>query len=239
MITESKIDPIKKRKLADDVQDRLLAFIAEEGLNPGDALPSERDLMVRHQVGRTAIREAMQNLQRMGLIDIRHGERPRVATPDMVGIIDQLGQGMRHMLAHSVVTRTHLQDARITFEAEMARIAAERCSPTQAKLLRSLLDEHHAAKSDTYLFVKCDGALHRAIAGIGGNPIYELLSGSLFDWLSQFHVDMVRSPGLELLTLGEHEAIVNAIIDGKADAAKEAMTQHLTRANMRYRTSGL
>ena len=86
--------------------------------------------------------------------------------------------------------------------------------------------------------MKCDGAFHRAIAGIGGNPIYELLSGSLFEWLSQFHVDMVRSPGLELLTLGEHEAIVDAIIAGKADAAKEAMIQHLTRANLRYRNSG-
>ena len=238
MTTDPRIDPIKKRKLADDVQDKLLAFIAEEGLSPGDPLPSERDLMIRHQVGRTAIREAMQNLQRMGLVDIRHGERPRVAAPDMVGIVDQLGQGMRHILTHSAVTRAHLQDARTTFEAEMARIAADRCSPAQAKLLHILLDDHRQAQSDPSLFVKCDGAFHRAIAGISGNPIYELLSGSLFEWLSQFHVDMVRSPGLELLTLGEHEVIVDAITAGKADAAKEAMVQHLTRANLRYRNSG-
>ena len=237
MTADPKIDPIKKRKLAHDVQDRLLAFIAEEGLSPGDALPSERDLMVRHQVGRTAIREAMQNLQRMGLIDIRHGERPRVAAPDMVGIVDQLGQGMRHMLTYSALTRAHLQDARTTFEAEMARIAAERCSPAQARALRNLLDDHGKAQADPSLFIKCDGAFHRAIAGIGGNPIYELLSGSLFEWLSQFHVDMVRSPGLETLTLGEHAAIVDAITAGKADAAKEAMVQHLTRANLRYRNT--
>lgn len=238
MTTGSKIDPIKKRKLADDVQDRLLAFIDEEGLAPGDPLPSERDLMKRHQVGRTAIREAMQNLQRMGLIDIRHGERPRVAELDMVGIVDQLGRSMHHMLTHSAVTRAHLQDARTTFEAEMARIAAERCTPAQAKILHILMDEHRQAQSDATLFVRCDGAFHRAIASIGGNPIYELLSGSLFDWLSQFHIDMVRSPGLEMLTLGEHEVIVDAITQGKPGTAKEAMIQHLTRANLRYRRSG-
>lgn len=88
--------------------------------------------------------------------------------------------------------------------------------------------------SDPVQFVSCDGAFHRAIASVSGNPIYEALSGSLFDWLAQFHFDLVRSPGLELLTLGEHSAILEAIATGNPEAAGEAMIQHLTRANLRY-----
>jgi GntR family transcriptional regulator, sialic acid-inducible nan operon repressor len=239
MTSEAKTDPIKKRKLSDDVQDRLLLMIEQESLQPGDVLPSERDLMVRHQVGRTPIREAMQNLQRMGLIEIRHGGRPRVAAPDLSGIVDQLDQGMRHMLTYSMLTRQHLKEARILFESEMARLAAEYCTKTDAEILHALLERQRGFSNDALQFVKCDGDLHKAIARISGNPIYEIVSGSMFDWLSQFHVDLVRQPGLELLTLIEHEAIIAAITSGNASAAKEAMHVHLTRANQRYGQSAL
>ena len=235
MITKPDSNPIKKRKLSDDVQERLQAFIVEHGLKPGDHLPSERDLMQSYQVGRPAIREAMQSLQRMGLITIRHGERPRVAAPDMHGMIDQLGQGIRHVLSHSTPTREHLRDARIRFEAEMARIAAIGRSTEDIAKLQAVLEEQREASSDPALFVACDGALHRAIASISGNPIYEVVSGSLFEWLSEFHVDLVRFSGLEQLTLEEHQAIVDAIIAAEPEAASEAMILHLTRADQRYR----
>src|SRR5262249_27574803 len=73
--------PISRPKLAELVQNRLLAVIQAENLKPGDPLPSERELMQSYAVGRPSIREAMQNLKRMGLIEINHGERPRVAAP--------------------------------------------------------------------------------------------------------------------------------------------------------------
>ena len=50
--------PIQRRKLADEVRDRLLDLIRADRLAPGDALPSERTLMQRFEVGRPAVREA-------------------------------------------------------------------------------------------------------------------------------------------------------------------------------------
>lgn len=58
--------PIIRRKLADEVRDRLLALIRGGELRPGDRLPSERDLMERFGVGRPAVREALQSLARRG-----------------------------------------------------------------------------------------------------------------------------------------------------------------------------
>ena len=51
-------DLIVRRKLSDEVFDRLKAMITGGELTPGDAMPSERDLMERFGVGRPAIREA-------------------------------------------------------------------------------------------------------------------------------------------------------------------------------------
>ena len=68
---ENPSDRIVRRKLSDQVFDRLRAMIGTE-LQPGDTMPSERDLMDRFGVGRPAIREALQSLQNKGLITIAH-----------------------------------------------------------------------------------------------------------------------------------------------------------------------
>jgi GntR family transcriptional regulator, sialic acid-inducible nan operon repressor len=50
--------PIKRRKIPEEVADRIEAMIHESGLKTGHALPSERDIMAAYQVDRSAVREA-------------------------------------------------------------------------------------------------------------------------------------------------------------------------------------
>ena len=225
---------IQKRKLSDDVRARLLSMIDSGATRPGDVLPSERQLMERLGVGRPAIREAMQALQRTGLIEIRHGERARVAEPSVGRMVDQVSQSMKHLLAHSPATLEHLKEARLAFEMEMARTAARRHAPRDLHRLQDTLDEQAAAAGDTLRFRMLDGRFHRDIAAISGNPIWSALSDALFRWLSDFHVDLVSAPGAEALTLAEHRDIVEAIGSGSAERASAAMADHLNRANAMY-----
>ena len=226
--------PIRRRKLSDDVQERLLAIVEQGNLKPGDPIPSERELMAAYGVGRPAIREAMQNLQRMGLIEIRQGERPRVAAPSMDGMFGPLANTVRHMLSHSETNLQHLKEARATFEMEMARIAARHRKPEDVTELREIVARQRAMISDHRGFLARDGEFHAAIARISGNPIFISLSEALFDWLAQFHIDLVSQPGLEKLTISEHNEIVAAIEAGDAEAAAKAMGDHLYRANSLY-----
>jgi DNA-binding FadR family transcriptional regulator len=62
---------------------------------------------------------------------------------------------------------------------------------------------------------------------------------AVFDWLSHFYVDLVHVPGLEKLTLAEHRQIVDAIAAREPEAAGQAMSDHLTRANELYRQAHL
>lgn len=227
-------DPIRRRKLSDEVQDRLLALIRTQRMQPGDLLPSERELMAEYSVGRPAIREAMQSLQRMGLVEIKHGERPRVGQPSMEALIDQTSESMRHLLAHSASTMDHLKEARAMFEGQMARIAAERRTESDVRALEAIVAEQEAAKTKPAQFLECDGRLHKTIAAISGNPLYAAVSQAMFNWLALFHIDLVRKKGLEKLTLEEHRTIIDAIARQDADAAQEMMVAHLTRANELY-----
>jgi GntR family transcriptional repressor for pyruvate dehydrogenase complex len=61
---------VRRRRLYEDVASGLEAMIREGALIAGDALPSERELTVQFGVGRTAVREALFHLQKMGLIEL-------------------------------------------------------------------------------------------------------------------------------------------------------------------------
>ncbi len=227
--------PIRRRKLSDEVFERLLEMIRGPDYGPGDQLPSERELMRAYEVGRPAIREAMQSLQHMGLIEIKHGGRPRVAEPSLARMVEQMGESMRHLLSHSPADLEHLKEARTSFECELARIAARKRSQADLDRLAEIIEDQARAAGEPGRFLRYDGQFHREIASISGNPIFSALSEALFGWLSHFHVDLVRSPGLEKLTIEEHRGILAALTAQDADAAAKAMADHLNRANTLYR----
>ena len=77
-------------------------------------------------------------------------------------------------------------------------------------------------------------ALHRTIASISGNPIFEAVARAMLEWLERFHEGLVRAPGREPVGFAEHTRIVNCIAKHDAEGAARAMTAHLTRANKLY-----
>jgi DNA-binding FadR family transcriptional regulator len=204
-------------------------------LGPGDFVPSERELMQCLSVGRPAVREAMQSLHRMGLVDIRHGGRARVSEPSLNRMIESMGETMRHVLTHSAASLEHLKEARAIFEMQMARIAAKKGTAADIDRLQRILNQQEAAKVEPAQFLHYDGEFHREIAVISGNPILSAVSESVFRWLADFHLDLVRVPGLEELTIAEHQAILDAISARDPQLAARAMNQHLMRANTLYR----
>ncbi|MBY0124066.1 FadR family transcriptional regulator [Bacillus sp. S/N-304-OC-R1] len=57
-----------------EIVKQLRLMIEQEGLKPGDKLPSERELCERLIVGRSSVREALRALELLGLIETRRGE---------------------------------------------------------------------------------------------------------------------------------------------------------------------
>ncbi len=214
--------------------DLLLDRIEREQLKPGDLLPSERQLMEEYGVGRPAVREALQTLDRMGIVTIHHGERSRIAEPSAQAVLERLGQTARHALTTSRRTFEDLKHARMVFEMGLVREAARKADATAVAKLRKCLEAQEAAMDRPTAFMRGDMAFHREIAEIAGNPILALASQALFEWLMAFHTSLVRAPGAETLTLEEHAGLVEAIAAHDPDAAEERMHAHLTRANALY-----
>jgi GntR family transcriptional regulator, sialic acid-inducible nan operon repressor len=223
-------DPIPRRKLSSDVTDRLLSRINGGEFVPGSRLPSERALMESFQVGRPAIREALQNLQRMGLIQITHGESARVVAPTARTILDQIAGTARHMLSTAPKTLDDLKDARLFFEVGMARLAAARATADDVIALEERIDRQADAGDDIDAFLRADIAFHRGVAAISGNPIFMAVSEAMLEWLLEYHVGLIRKDGRELKTLAEHRLIAERIGAHDVEGSAAAMLAHLTRA---------
>jgi DNA-binding FadR family transcriptional regulator len=237
------IIPIRKivrRKLSDEVFDRLLRAIETGGYAPDAQMPSERELMAAYGVGRPAIREAMQRLEKLGLIVITHGERARVSQPTVAEVIGQIEHVARHILATQPQSLTQLQDARIFFEIGMVREAARAAQPADIRRLESALDRQTTClTTDSARFVAADMEFHTTIASITGNAILEAVSRAMLHWLSMFHASLLLWKGHERMTLEEHRIILDAIIAHDESAAAAAMRMHLQRSRSLFLSTNL
>ena len=227
--------PLARRKLPELIQERILEEIQSGRRMPGDLLPSERELMALYRVGRPAVREAMQNLQRMGLVQIRHGERPRVAVPSLTRAVADLREPINHLLLHSEGSLEHLKDARLLVRdgngADRRAVADPGARGEAAAGARGAGTSAAALPEFTAL----DGRFHYEIACVSGNPIFSALSEALFGWLASFHVHLVQSPGHESVTLQEHRQILGEIAAGNEEGAAAEMRAHLNRSSALYR----
>ena len=66
--------PIKTKKIYEEIMEQIRQMIAQGDLKPGDKLPSERELADTLGVSRTSVREALTALGALGIIDVKSGE---------------------------------------------------------------------------------------------------------------------------------------------------------------------
>jgi GntR family transcriptional regulator, sialic acid-inducible nan operon repressor len=227
-------EAIVRRKLSDEVFDRLRLLITSGELTPGDMMPSERELMERFRVGRPAIREAMQALNNMGLITITHGERARVRQLTARSLFEQVDATAQILLSTSPTSLDHLKNARRFFERGMVREAALKASKQDVARLRQTLERQRQNLGNAASFINEDMKFHTQIAAISRNPIFEAVSEAMLSWLKEYHTELLIWSGKEKFTLSEHEEIIDRIDARDPDGAEAAMLKHLDRSAALY-----
>ena len=90
MVTAMPENPSTRLPLYAQVEDILAARISSGALPVGTQLPSEEDLIREFNVSRTTIRATIQNLVRLGLVEIRRGRGTFVASPRIVQELTEL-----------------------------------------------------------------------------------------------------------------------------------------------------
>jgi len=232
-ISALRTTTVRRRRLYEDVASGLEAMIRDGALSPGDPLPSERELTVQFGVGRTAVREALFHLQKMGIIELKSGERAKVTRPTPQVVVDGLAGVARHMLAEPDGVRK-FQDARTFFEIGLARHAAKHATEADLRLLGAALDANRQSIGDLAKFERTDVEFHYVLAVIPQNPIYTALHSAIADWLvEQRHVTLAY-PGQNKLAYRAHKTIYDAIAAHDQDRAERVIRAHLNQVSNAY-----
>jgi DNA-binding FadR family transcriptional regulator len=225
-------EPIRRRRLYQDVADRLSKAIIEGDIKAGEPLPSEREIMEAFGVGRTAVREALFALQTDGLVSLSSGRRPVVVEPTK-SLMEKLSTPARHMLIKPDRLR-QLQEARRLLEKSLAREAARTASIEQLAAIEDALRKNHAALSDRDAFVRTNMEFHFQIAHACGNVFVDALLSAVSEWLDEHRRIAIKKPGAAELAYQRHEEIFEAIRTGDADAAEAVMERHLVESQDAY-----
>jgi GntR family transcriptional repressor for pyruvate dehydrogenase complex len=217
---------VVRQSLSDALTERVLGLIRDEGLRPGERLPSARALAERFAVATPTLREVLRRLQATGAVEIRHGSgvyvgqtmgRVVLPNPNLPGL---LGEQLLQLL-----------DARLLVEPYLAGLAAQRRDPDRLAILNDILAtaERHlsGAPGDDPALHEANMAFHRAVAAASGNDVlYEVIDSLL--WVH-------ATEQLEILQLfddrardhEEHRTVLAAIVSGDQERASEHMRVHL------------
>lgn len=220
--------PIKTKKIWEEIVEQLKAMITNGELKPGDKLPSERDLAESLSVSRASVREALITLEAIGILEIRPGEGTFVRQTSDAETFAPLAL----VLAVERNPEAQMMEVRRVLETEMASLAAQRATEENLVKIEALLSLMKAAKN-TRDAVDADLRFHFAIAEATHNTILLRLMNTIADLM---HHSL--RPNREKLysdyptgqrILKEHEAIYQAIRSHNPDAARECMLEHINK----------
>lgn len=204
------------------VQERVMAYILDEGLKPGDALPSENQLAKSLGVSRTAVREAMRGLEATGIIETRHGVGRRVKTFAFGNIADHLA----YALTVDLGSILDLLDVRRALEVAFLAAAIDEVTTEQLTTLDKLVADMRTRAADGHPFGAVDMDFHRELfRGVENRVLQELLTTF---WRLFLGIEEKGGlpPGDQPRTAELHAAIVDAVRARDAARAREVMDEH-------------
>jgi DNA-binding FadR family transcriptional regulator len=231
---EGLFKTVSSSRVSQLIVDQIRMLLKEERLQPGDRLPSERELCTQFGVSRVTVREALRSLEASGLVEIRLGARGGafVTAPSS----RRVGEGLADLLSLSPLTATEVTEARLVFELGIVPLIVERATEEDLDALRALCDEHaEAVKQDRY-DMEMSADFHTRVAACTHNGAIEML-------VQSFHGPLLMSlreaqsiePQMGHRGSKEHRKFVEAIAARDAEAATEIMRTHLQRTASRVK----
>lgn len=216
---------VKSDRAYRQVVTQFQAQVRAGNLHSGDKLPSERELAVQFGVGRNSIREAMRELDLLGLVDSRHGEGTFVAAPSA----ETIAKPFRAVIELSSTASDSVMEFRRAVEPGVAGLAAVNVTDEGIEDLRAALVDFESAVHEGRADARdADANFHLMTGKVTGNPTVIGVHSALYSLLKDFRASLSPSSydPTDCAVAG-HRKIFEAIVAGDRDAAARAMREHL------------
>lgn len=210
------------QSLPDQVAQTILERIATGELRPGHRLPSQRDLAESMGVGLAVIREAVQRLQALNIVEATHGSGTVVRPFRWMPLIYD---PTLFALAVQRIGVRDLWETRRLLEGQVIRLAAERATEANLNAMRAVLERADPLPPNYGASQMLNREFHLALAHATQNAVLEDLVAPLLEVRTEgvghrFTQDHCRR------TWEAHRVIYDAVAARDLDAADRAIAAH-------------
>jgi GntR family transcriptional repressor for pyruvate dehydrogenase complex len=218
----SLFEALPRSTLAADVARTLRIWIDSGRFQPGEFIPSQKELAVQFGVGLSTIREAIKILTATGLVQSHPGKGTwvsddaafRLFKPSSVP--NRLGE----------LKARQLYEARSVIEVALSTLAAERASPEEVnRILQAQERVENAGSEEEY--IKADIDFHLAVAAAGHNEVLEQFYQFMQSLFLQVITELIHLPDVKDASLPLQRAIADAIARKDIQAAQHAAMEHM------------
>ena len=223
--TRQTFTRIEHTTVANQVRDQLMDSIRDGRFGPGSRIPAERQLCDEFGVARTSVREAIQQLISLGVVERRNS---RLFVVEYLGVVSAPTDGLKRQVRELFETRRII-------ETSMTGLAALNATDTQRANINELAAEFSPGM-DLPEFRDLDHRFHAAIASACGNPLLAELYGrvlrALFEspaFASLLYTSANRLQVDEIITRSAegHDQIAAAVSAGGEEQAALVAREHL------------
>lgn len=217
---------IAKKKLSEKVVDEIRKRMESGELKIGDKLPNQNQLSRELGVSRTSLREAMNILNLLGVIE----QKPGFGTVIRKKIPEINPEGLKPTLLSDSKTTWELLEARLIIETGAVGLTAQNITRAQARKLLDIVDEMQALldKEKYQGYAQLDLKLHTMIAELSRNRFLNEAYVSI-----KQHMQLFISEHIQLLpqvlkeSQKHHRAICKSVAEGDARSAESEMKRHI------------
>lgn len=192
---------------------------------PGDRLPSERQIAELMGISRATIREAIRVLATQGFIVVTRGRTggtfvARDFTPSKV-------EKIQHRLNENGVTLAEFLDYRLVVETSVVELAAQRAQEIHKAELQKLVDAMQNGEDAFSNYRKLDTKFHLLIATATQNHRLAAAMADIHADLSDLLSSVPYSKTACIHSTEQHQEIVDSIRKNRPDVARLVMKEHL------------
>jgi GntR family transcriptional repressor for pyruvate dehydrogenase complex len=179
--------PLEKEKLSDLVAERLVQYIEENNLQPGDVLPTEKELAKWFHIGRTSVREGISKLKSIGLLRTIQGYGCIINETSLSSFLESINTSvLNRFVKLDMQDFRQIMDTRALLEtyALQSYISSEGIQETQELYMLVRRMDKALEALDYSSFKELDFEFHRQIINLADNSVlsqtYDLIKEPFF-----------------------------------------------------------
>lgn len=216
------LETLPRPKIREVVAERLKAYITNEGLRPGDALPTESELATSFGVSRLSLREATKALEFLGIVEAKPGRGLTVGQVTIERMTEYLGF---HPALQDAAPEQLIQ-TRVIIELGVLPHVIRRMQedPQIYKGLVEINDRLRSTK-DVQKWIEHDIALHRGLIEASGLSPLLAFSDLLAVFFVRFRESVKKAEWKDAIE--SHQRLLDTLKDGDLPLASELLREHI------------